>query len=361
MTASRNPNRNRDHRLRIARSDAFRLCIQSLVASALAYGSMKLVDSPSLTWCVFSSLFTLQVNLDRSLKSGIGQIIGATLGTVAGLAALYFFPIAADALPRLGLATLVTCLTSTIFPTTNYSIFVAAALALEPSAGIAGALSRALAVVLGSAIAIVMSLTVWPKLARSHAFDIMGELLDDCRTLLATLPILNPVKNRSNVDALHERFLRHLVDARATSGETRLQARFQSGPPLHVALTAFEALWHGLVLLDRVGQTHGGILSDEDRKALIKCVDAASDNACAYLEQLAAYMRNRAPLPSAQRCLRPLHDAATAVRSHFAAAVATRGQCPEQMQALCTLSFALDQIESNLNDIGELLEPRSGR
>ncbi|MEM5383261.1 hypothetical protein VSR68_06610 [Paraburkholderia phymatum] len=101
MTASRN--RNRNHRLRIARSDAFRLCMQSLVASALAYGSMKLVDSPSLTWCVFSSLFTLQVNLDRSLKSGIGQTIGATPGTVAGLAALYFFPIAADALPRLAL------------------------------------------------------------------------------------------------------------------------------------------------------------------------------------------------------------------------------------------------------------------
>lgn len=47
------------------------------------------------------------------------------------------------------------------------------------------------------------------------------------------------------------------------------------------------------------------------------------------------------------------------VRSQFMAAVARRGQCPEQMKALCTLSFALDQMESNLNDIGKLLERRS--
>jgi hypothetical protein len=54
---------------------------------------------------------------------------------------------------------------------------VAAALALESSASIAGAVSRAGAIALGAAIGIGVSLSVWPQFSRSRAFEIMGELL----------------------------------------------------------------------------------------------------------------------------------------------------------------------------------------
>ncbi|KXV03197.1 hypothetical protein CR51_18585 [Caballeronia megalochromosomata] len=103
-------------------------------------------------------------------------VIGAVIGTAVGLATLHYFPDVADALSRFALATLVARIASTRLRTTNYSIVVAAALALESSASIAGAVSRA-SNRAGAAIGIGVSLSVWPQLSRSRAFEIMGELL----------------------------------------------------------------------------------------------------------------------------------------------------------------------------------------
>ncbi|MCE4543912.1 hypothetical protein [Caballeronia sp. PC1] len=203
-----------------------------------------------------------------------------------------FFPDAANAFPRLALATLVTCLASTLFPTTNYSIVVAASLALEPSAGVAGAVSRAEAIALGAAIGIGVSLSVWPQLSRSCAFEIMGELLDDGRALLATMPILGPLENCERVDALHESFLRHLVEACAVCGETRVRACFETGSSLGAALLAFETLWHGLVLLDRIGQSQCGWLTEKEREPLAECIDLVRECASGYLQALATWMRS---------------------------------------------------------------------
>ncbi|AQH00692.1 hypothetical protein A9R05_17170 [Burkholderia sp. KK1] len=198
---------------RIGRFDALRMCVQSLIASALTYACMNFVGSSSTTWGVFSRLFTLQVSFDRSLKYGVGQMIGAAIGTAVGLATLHFFPDAANAFPRLALATLVTCLASTLFPTTNYSIVVAA--------------SRAEAIALGAAIGIGVSLSVWPQLSRSRAFEIMGELLDDCRALL-----------------------------------------------------------------DRIGQSQCGWLTEKEREPLAECIDRVRECASGYLQALATWMRS---------------------------------------------------------------------
>ncbi|MDR5881868.1 FUSC family protein [Caballeronia sp. LZ032] len=344
-------------RRRIGRFDALRMCVQSLIASGLAYGCMQFVASSNLTWGVFASLFTLQVNFDRSLKHGVGQMIGAAVGTAVGLAALHFFPGADATLPRLALATLVTCLGATLFPTTNYSIVVAAALALEPSMSIDGAFSRAEAIVLGSAIGIAVSVSVWPQLARSRAFDIMAELLDDCRALLATLPILHPAEDRQTVDALHERFLRHLVDARAVCSETRVRARFATGPTLNTALNAFETLWHGLVLLDRAGQVQEG-LSASEREASAGHIRTVSDCAGAYLEALAGWLRDTDSQPPTERFLTPLHDASAAIKASFSHIIASCPPDSPRVQRLSTLTFALEQIESNLANIGQVLETR---
>jgi uncharacterized membrane protein YccC len=337
------------------------MCVQSLIASALTYACMRFIGSSSITWGVFSSLFALQVSFDRSLKYGVGQMIGAAIGTAVGLATLHVFPDAADALPRLGLATLVTCLVSTLFPTTNYSIVVAAALALEPSAGVAGAVSRAEAIALSAAIGIGVSLSVWPQLSRSRAFDIMDELLEDCRALLATMPIRGPLDNLERVDALHERFLRHLVEARAVCGETRVRARFETGSSLGAALVAFETVCHGLVLLDRIGQSQCGCLTDEERERLAERIGQVRDCASDYLQALATWMRGGAPLPRSHRFLEPMNDASTAIRSDISDVILECAADSRQLQALSTLSFALEQIEANLASIAGALETRSDR
>jgi hypothetical protein len=341
---------------RIVQPDTLRICLQSLVASALTYACLSFLGSASLTWGVFASLFTLQVHFDRSLKQGIGQIVGVVIGTVAGLAVLHVLPANSEPLPRLAIATLLTCLSTAVFPSTNYSIVVAAAIALEPSGGMEGALSRASAIVMGALIAIIVSISVWPQLGRSRAFRAMADLLDDCRALLHALPIVATENERYTVNALHERFLRHLVDARAIASETRFRARFRAGPTLNAALAAFETLWHGLVLLDRVGDAQCALLAGDDRDTLMQHVKTVCTCSNRYLEQLAEYMRDGAPYPHSEAALKPLRDASADARVQLIAAIDRGNSDRDQLQALSTLSFALEQIEFNLVNIGKVLE-----
>jgi hypothetical protein len=342
--------------VRIVHFDTLRICLQSLVASAVAYACLSFVGSASLTWGVFASLFTLQAHFDRSLKQGIGQIVGVVIGTVAGLAALHVLPTGTEALPRLAIATVLTCLSTALFPSTNYSIVVAAAIALEASGGTAGALSRASAIVLGAVIAIIVSMSVWPQLARSRAFRAMAELLDDCRALLGALLAAAIESDRHTLNALHERFLRHLVDARAIAGETRFRARFHAGPTLHAALSAFETLWHGLVLFDRVGEARCALLPGKDRDALMTHVKTVCACSNVYLEQLAQYMRDGARYPHSDAALKPLRDASAEARAQLYDAMDRGHGDRDQLQALANLSFALEQIEVNLINIGKVLE-----
>jgi hypothetical protein len=186
----------------------------------------------------------------------------------------------------------------------------------------------------------------------------MGDLLDDCRALLATIPILDPPKDRTSIDALHERFLRHLADAMAVSGETRVRARFAGGPTLGAALNAFETLWHGLVLLDRVGQSQCGWLREDERGVLSGRIDAVCGRADAYLESLSGWMRGGGPFPPAGGFLDPLHDASAAAGSILSRAAGKPDVPSQQLQALSMLKFALEQIESNLANISAVLEAR---
>ena len=343
--------------LRARRADALRICVQSITASLLCYACMQLLDSSSVSWAVFASLFTLQVNFDRSLKHGLGQMTGTVTGTVVGLAAVHLFPQGADALARLALATSLTCLGSALFPTINYSIIVAAAIALEPSSGVAGAVSRAEAIILGAAIGIAVSVTVWPQLARSRVFGIMARLLDDCRELLRVLPILGPAASRESIDALHESFIHHLVDARAVCGEARIKARLSSGPSLTSVLFAIETLWHGLVLLDRAGESEAKLLNDEDRALLLEHIDVVRRCGSDYLDRLSAFMRSGGPLPASEHALKPLDDAHARVKAHIDAILRSPRDA-SRVQALTALSFALAQIGANFAYVGRVLEKR---
>lgn len=342
---------------RLRRADAVRICLQSLIAAAIAYTLMRALDGGNVTWAVFASLFALQANADRALRFGVGQIVGAVAGTVVGLATLHFFPAASDTLARLGVSTIVTSLSSMFFPATNYSIVVAAAVALEPSTGLSGALSRALAIGLGSIVGIVVSVSVWPRFARSRAFDVMADLLDDCRALLASLSLQSSALHRESIDSIHQRFLRRLIDARLICGDARVRPRLPRGPTLYAILDALETLWHGLVLLDRAVHSQRDALPDRD--PLLPTNDVVLKSANAYLQQLAAYMRGEAALPESAPSIQPIRDACTDLQRYIDTAFGDGRREARELHALSTLLFAFQQVTNNLDKIGTLLERRA--
>jgi hypothetical protein len=72
-------------------------------------------------------------------------------------------------------------------------------------------------------------------------------------------------------------------------------------------------------------------------------------------------MRGGAPLPPAERFLGPLNDASAAVQSDIANVILGYANDSRQLQALSTLSFALEQIKANLANIAGVLETRFDR
>ena len=343
--------------LRLRRADALRVCLQSLFAAAIAYSLMQAIDATNVTWAVFASLFALQANVDRTLRVGVGQIVGAVGGSAVGVATLALFPTDGDTLSRLGLATFATSLASIFYPSTDYSIVVAAAVALEPSTGLTGALSRAIAIGLGSAVGIGVSIIVWPRFARSRAFDLMADLVDDCRDLLSTLSLQSSAVDGKSTDSIHARFLRRLIDARLSSGDARVRPHLKQGPTLYAVLDALETLWHGLVLLDRVMRSQRDALPE--RETLTPATNAILERADGYLQQVAAYLRGDTALPEGMRSTQPIGDACAALAKHIDAAHgAGHLHRSAEIHALSTLLFAFEQVSANLRKLATLLDQR---
>ncbi|WP_144403959.1 hypothetical protein [Caballeronia cordobensis] len=65
-----------------------------------------------------------------------------------------------------------------------------------------------------------------------------------------------------------------------------------------------------------------------------------------------------AQLPPAERSLGPMNDASTAVQSDIAKVILESANDSRQLQALSTLSFALEQLKANLANIAGVLETR---
>jgi hypothetical protein len=335
------------------RSDSLRIALQSLVASLLSYAVLAAIDPSNATWAIFSSLFTLQKNFDRSMRYGLGQMAGAVFGTAVGLAAIHAFPGSEQSMLRLGLTTLITCSATAIWPATSYGVVAAAVIALAPLASVSDAVNRAGAIVLGSGIGIAVSMSVWPQLARQRVFVFIASALDDCSELLDHFSLFDQQQNRVALDALHERFLQHLELARSVSIDARVRAHFQSGVTLSAALSATERLWHGLVLLDRIGAAHGGNFTNKDRDLLMEVGRTVRSCGSRYLSGLAAYVRGGQAAPNPDACRRALNEAHKILREEISDLAAHDSY--DRYRALHSVLFGFEQVSANLIDLHELL------
>ncbi|AMM17635.1 hypothetical protein AX768_26000 [Burkholderia sp. PAMC 28687] len=335
------------------RADSLRIALQSLVASLLSYAVLAAIDPSNATWAIFSSLFTLQKNFDRSMRYGLGQMAGAVFGTAVGLAAIHVFPGSEQSMLRLGLTTLVTCSVTAVWPATSYGVVAAAVIALAPSAGISDAISRAGAIILGSGIGIAVSMSVWPQLARQRVFNFIAAALDDCSELLNHISIFDQPHDRAALDALHERFLGHLELARSVSIDTRIRAHFQSGLTLSSALSATERLWHGLVLLDRIGSAHGSHFTMGDREVMMDIGNNVKTCGALYLSRLAAYVRGGHAAPDPDACSRALNEAHETLREELDCSAARESY--DRYRYLHSVIFGFEQVGENLIDLHQLL------
>ncbi|MGI4861507.1 MAG: FUSC family protein [Janthinobacterium lividum] len=341
------------------KTDASRIAVQSLVASLLSYLIGEAVGLPDISWAILSSLFAIQTHFDSSLRLGLGQILGATLGTAIGLTCIYCLGGTDETLLRVVIATGLTCGLTALWPELGYSVAAAAVTALEPFPQLHIAIGHAAAIVVGSTIGVGVCFTVWRQMGRDRAVVYIANALDDCRELLCDLSEIGADAPRVHRDALHERFLCHLETARAVVAVTRVRAQIRTGRSLGVALGAAERLWHGLVVLDRASTEQGEHLTAADIAALKDHMAAVREAASGFLSALAAHLReHQAKVPTA-KCPDPcaLEDviALTKRDARRQLISAEIREDDDRYHAIHSLLFGLDQAYSNLVQLGRLM------
>ncbi|MGQ7790928.1 FUSC family protein [Faunimonas sp. B44] len=325
--------------------DVLRVAVQSVGATALAFGAMTAMDLPHLSWAIISALFTIQLSSDSTLRVAMGRIAGTVIGTLVGLASVYLIGGADDVLLRLVAVTALTNAIAAARPDLNYGAVAAAIIALEPSPDLPVAIERAVAILIGAGSGLLVALVVLPEIGRDRAQRLICRALSDCRELLSTTIGVLTSEAENDRNPSHARFLAHLERARAT--ESRLHRHLRSGCGISHALTAVERLWHGLVLLDRVVTHQLPRMHPADREAVRAPLAAMQESSCRYLEKMIAHLEGRAPAPDRRdlaRRLRPIEKAGGVHRNGL-------GREPDEVRAMQALVFAAEEVLGNLAEL----------
>ncbi|TPE51637.1 FUSC family protein [Amaricoccus solimangrovi] len=334
--------------LRHHRRDLVRTGAQTAVATIVTYFVAPWFGPENESWAVIAALFTIGLSADASYYSARGRIIGAVLGVALGLAAGW-----APGAVLLGLvvAVVIANMIATLWPGVRYAAATAAIVALEPTPSVADAVSIAGAVLCGTAIAAATSFLLWPTLGRTRARHTLGEAVTDCRDLLRMITGRKDQRDRRETDALHARFLDHLVSSLERVSFSRFDPKLPSGTALREATTAVESLWHSIVILDRAMADETPVLDAGTARALDPAVTELERRAEHELDLIAAAIRD----PDHRPGTADVAAAAAAARARIEAIVAQEEPAAPGARALHALLFAISEVELRLDQLARLV------
>lgn len=334
------------------RRDAARVAIQTAIATAATYLVMIWLDLPHMSWAIISALFTIHLSPDSTLRSGLGRFAGTVLGIVVGLLSVALVGGEGYFLLRLAIAVTVTNAIAAIWPSLNYAAVAAAIMALHPDPDVMGALERAVAILIGSAMGTAAAFTAWPDFGRKRTVRFIQAALRDSRELLQLTLQGVDRDDRGQRNFVHARFFGNLEAARASASQTWFRPYLYSGLPLHDALYATESLWHGLVVLDRAMADERQHLKSAALKALHPCIEEVQQASCEYVDSLVGAIEGQNTLPPKDALNRTVAKTRDAAKASNQRSAEPNG---DRERAVHALIFALDEVERNLTDLGDML------
>jgi hypothetical protein len=335
-------------RLRENRRDMARIAAQTAVAASvtfLVYGAIG--QEEHLSWAVISALFAISVNTDEAVAQGLGRIAGAFLGTGLGLAVGW--ALAPPVVLALALATAVANTAATLWPSLRYAAMMAAIVALQPTADAGPPLDTAGAVLFGTLAGVAATLIVWPSFGRQRANETLRAAIRDSEDLLDLVIDSAGATDRQMRDAVHGRFLGRLETLYGQIGTTILMPSGTPGGAVRrEAAVSLEALWHSIVILDRVlgGERH--ILALDAIERLDPDIRSVQEATRTVLASLRAWLEaGDSPAPDLGAL-----TAAVARARESAGALDIEGT-----SGLSALLFALDEIEARTLQLARVIRP----
>lgn len=343
-----------------------RLGLRITIAGLLAFALAHLLELRQGYWAVLTAVIVVQANVGGSLKAASDRLIGTLAGGAYGVVIVTLVP-AEGTIWRgtsLVVALLPLAIAAAFRPGLRVAPVTAIIVLLSATAQTAGALpsaiERVIEIGLGSAIAFGVSLLVLPT--RAHAQ--LAASAADCLDLLAeTVPaLLDGLSGRldpQKMHLMHRRIRGAMSKLEVFADEARRErASLLTGEDdPEPVLRTIRRLRHDLIIVDRATR-------DALPKSLAEPLQPSLANLSAALEAalrgLAGAIRDRKLPPSLAAFhdrLTTYHEAMSGVRC----AGLIRDLPVDGAALIFGLTFALDQISRDLDDLTSRAEERAGK
>ncbi len=320
------------------RSAAFRHAVRTAVCLAVALWIGRLLDLSHGYWVPMTVAIVLRADYGATFSYGLLRVAGTVMGLVLTTALLYLLPHAAW--PRIA-AMAVLCAAFRYFGTVHYGIAVTAltgmvvlllALAGEPAEPTM--MARLIATVIGSAMALT-AYGLWPTREREQIRPTLVALLRAYGAYVGSLGLPGQAHERREA-----RNGARVARANAEAALARLIAEPSTSESL-VELT--QSLLTNSNRLARTTMTLDAALSGAGAVAAQKRVRAVTDQGADSLEQIAAAIRQKAPIRISPRLRALQHDLARELGANSTVGIGAE---------LAALS---DRLVDNINTLGHIV------
>ncbi len=157
------------------------------VAASLAWAiGDRAFTHGGLVAAVVASL-TVRSSLHKSTRSGLGQIVGSTVGAGAALISLHYF---GSGIVTVGITVLISLIAARILhlgDVASINVPVTALIVLGPGLSETTAMKRLISTLIGAVVAILLSTFAYPKSPAKRTIDRISSLTDRCAVLLAQM------------------------------------------------------------------------------------------------------------------------------------------------------------------------------
>ena len=281
----------------ILRKEPLRLAAQTTVGATAAYLIAQHAGLPEPSWSVFSALFVIQASVGGTIQSAVWRIMGACLGLVLGLAAIFLLGSGGwDTLWSLMAGSAAMGFVAAAKPGLSYGLVTVTMLILAPGIEvIEGAFIKAVEIALGAVCGATASLVVFPRAAHRQADLHLAEALDRMADFLKSNA--TSIEAGADVDLLTlqsaiEHELQSAHEMAAQAHRRFVPGRRDQGErdDLYKKLQRF---WYTLTLIDRLRKPSIQTgLKTAVPMPLIAVMKQASD----HLHRLADGVRQNKPL-----------------------------------------------------------------
>lgn len=279
--------------------------VTAVAASVAWIAGNHYVTNGGLVAAIAATL-TVRISLNKSIREGLGQLLGTTIGVGMAMAAIHFFGFGVSIVFIIVILSLVVSRVLHLREVASINVIITALIVIGPGLAESTAIHRTLSTLIGTTIAIVLSYFANPKTPAGRTIDRITELAYESAALLGDMSEAVAVGYSHEIASLNLSKARLLVEeipaVRAQALEARSYAQWFPMARKDEAEDLYErgfALEHTVVQVRTIARTLFDISFDKELpvKVMERIAYSLSCASMAITQGSDALKNNRNRLP----------------------------------------------------------------